>query len=55
MRLHRHDETVDVPMTASQKSGQTINPYRTAARSARELGLGDLVPMDHTIPELAEA
>jgi hypothetical protein len=29
-----------------------INRYRRAARSAKELGLGTLAPLDHAIPEL---
>ncbi len=36
------------------KSSQMLNRYRRAARSAKELGLGWLVPMDRAIPELAE-
>ncbi|APU89272.1 integrase-like protein [Virus Rctr16k] len=36
------------------RSSQMINRYRRAARTAAELGLGWLAPMDATIPELAE-
>jgi hypothetical protein len=35
------------------KSSIMINRYRRAARTAAELGLGDLRPLDQTIPELA--
>jgi len=35
-------------------SSEMINTYRRAARTAAELGLGDLAPMDEAIPELAE-
>ena len=34
------------------RSSQMINRYRRAARSASELGLGPLVPLDAAIPEL---
>jgi integrase len=36
------------------KSSLMINRYRRAARTAAELGLGDLLPLDIAIPELAE-
>jgi len=35
------------------RSSQMINRYRRAARSAAELGLGGLVPLDVAIPELS--
>jgi integrase len=35
------------------KSSMMINRYRRAARTAGELGLGDLAPLDVAIPELA--
>ncbi len=35
------------------RSSQMINRYRRAARSASELGLGPLVPLDVAIPELS--
>ena len=35
------------------KSSLMINRYRRAARTASELGLGDLAPLDTAIPELA--
>ncbi len=35
------------------KSSTMINRYRRAARTASELGLGDLSPLDQAIPELA--
>jgi integrase len=35
------------------KSSIMINRYRRAARTAAELGLGELRPLDQTIPELA--
>lgn len=34
-------------------SSEMVNRYRRAARSARELGLGALDPLDMAIPELA--
>lgn len=37
------------------KSSVMIQRYRRAARSAGELGLGDLAPMTETIPELSES
>src|SRR5690606_38204497 len=33
------------------KSSQMINRYRRSARSATELGLGPLQPLDHALPE----
>ena len=36
------------------RSSQMINRYRRGARSAKELGLGWLAPLDETIPELAD-
>ena len=35
------------------KSSLMLNLYRRAARTAAELGLGDLLPLDTAIPELA--
>ena len=35
------------------KSSAMVNVYRRAARTAEELNLGDLAPLDHAIPELA--
>jgi hypothetical protein len=35
------------------RSSQMINRYRRAARSAAELGLGPLLPLDVAIPELS--
>jgi integrase len=37
------------------KSSIMINRYRRSARSAKELELGELTPLDDAIPELAEA
>lgn len=37
---------------SGHKSSAMINRYRRAARTAAELGLGDLAPMDEAIPEL---
>jgi integrase len=36
------------------KSSDMINKYRRAARTAEELNLGELAPLDAAIPELAE-
>ncbi len=35
------------------RSSQMVNTYRRAARTAAELGLGDLLPLDQCLPELA--
>ncbi len=35
------------------KTSEMINRYRRAARTATELGLGELTPLDQAIPELA--
>src|SRR5690606_7334475 len=37
------------------KSSQMINRYRRAARSASELGLGELSPMVDSVPELGQS
>jgi hypothetical protein len=37
------------------RSSVMINRYRRAARTAAELGLGELAPLDRAIPELASA
>ncbi|WP_438020714.1 tyrosine-type recombinase/integrase [Sorangium sp. So ce315] len=37
------------------KTSDMINRYRRAARTAVELGLGELLPLDEAIPELAAA
>src|SRR5215831_17783569 len=35
------------------RSSQMLNTYRRAARTAAELGLGDLAPLDECVPELS--
>src|SRR5882672_3426670 len=67
MRLRAHDlrgtfvtlslangktETWVMDRTGHQSSGM-VNEYRQAARSAAELNLGPLAPLDEAIPELA--
>jgi hypothetical protein len=36
------------------KTSGMVKAYRQAARSAKELGLGQLLPLDEAIPELAK-
>ncbi|MCK6587665.1 MAG: hypothetical protein L6Q76_08785 [Polyangiaceae bacterium] len=44
---------VKVEDRTGQKSSPMLSRYRRAARTAAELGLGDLLPLDTAIPELA--